>query len=146
MRFTVDRADDGDLHRVFTLGKSLCGNNPPLHEWTESNLADILGDADGICFTAKERKKVLGFIVGRAGNGKDGRILFLAAAEHPLKQRVLEVLLESFSGWARERCTEKINFTVDRNNVNLLNFLSTLGFKEEKTLVELTLVQGPPAD
>lgn len=146
MRFKVEALDNADLHSLFLTGRDIFSKQPQARQWTDTALADLLCLPSSICLVAKERKKITGFIAGEMEAGSHAVIHFFTAHEHPVHDEILKKLFNEFLKRCGEKHIEKINFSLDRESLHLLKFCATLGFQEQRTLVEMSLDIIYPAD
>ena len=125
-----------DLHQIYKLGLMEPAFKNSLNQWTPDNISSVFSSDSFAAFTARRKKKVLGFIIGEI-KGSGAEILWFMVIPHLRKKGIGSTLIESFIQKTSCEGIDKIFIRLLENNLDSINFLCKKGLKVENTFAEL---------
>ena len=126
-----------DLHQIYKLGLDEPVFEVSLNPWTPEKISSIVASDSFTAFTARRKKKVLGFIIGESKENK-AEILWLMVVPHLRKKGIGSALIDSFIRKYSSDGINKIFIRLLENNLDTINFLCKKGLLENKTFKELS--------
>jgi len=125
-----------DLHQIYILGLSEPGFKDSRYPWTPDNISSLIASDSFTAFTARRKKKILGFIIGEK-KGSEAEILWLIVMPHLRKKGIGGALIDSFLKKTSSEGINKIFIRLLENNLDTINFLCKKGLSENKIIKEL---------
>jgi GNAT superfamily N-acetyltransferase len=126
-----------DLHQIYKLGLDEPVFEVSLNPWTPENISSLIASDSFTAFTARRKKKILGFIIGEK-KGSEAEIRWLMVMPHLRKKGIGSALVDSFIQKASGEGINKIFIRLLENNLDTINFLCKKGLLQNKIFKELT--------
>lgn len=132
----ITSLDIEDLHQVYSLGSNEPLFKDSINPWTPDNISSILASDSFTAFTARRKKKILGFIIGSTEKNET-EILWFMVVPHLRKKGIGGALLDSFMKSRKSEGINKIFIRLLKNNLDTINFLCKKGLIENENITEM---------
>jgi len=122
-----------DLHLIYPEGL----NEPEFIDlpfaWNSENIAKVFTSESVISFIALKKKKLIGFILGRAIENDSSYIHWIMVSEKFRKTGIGKELLRLFIEASKERGAEKFLTSPLKNSHKIIEFFSNNGFSVKES-------------